>query len=409
MKVVVTGLGNICSLADNPDKLFESLVAGKSGLAPYMCSEPEDVGVVDACVGLCPTPNLEDTFSNKIKGIDKTSLLSLFVAKQALEASALDTKDAQVMPIFWGCSVGGLETLNQGYFDLLYSKKKRVRPMTIPYTMPSAPAFHIANLLNIKGPSVTISAACASSALAIVQAYKAIAFEGKAFALAGGVEAMSIDVSVRAWQMTGAVCKLDKENPEKSSRPFDKSRNGFALADGAACLILESEEHALARGAKIYGYIEGFGHTCDAEHISKPNQAAQVQAMTEALQMAGIGITDVAYLNTHGTATVAGDHSELWAIHQIFGSNSNVVVGSSKAQHGHLIGAAGALEAIVCLKALENSLAPANHYLVEYDSELPELKVPNTNVELSADYAVSNSFAFGGVNVSIVMRRANGR
>lgn len=407
MKVVVTGMGNICSLADTPDELYEKLLAGQSGLSAYTCTEPEDVGVSDACVGLCPTPNLEAEFSNKIKGIDKTSLLSLYSAKKALEHANLDTLATQKMPIFWGCSVGGLETLNQGYFDLLLSKKKRVRPMTIPYTMPSAPAFHIANLLNIKGPSVTISAACASSALAIVQAYKAIAFEGKHFALAGGVEAMSIDVSVRAWQMTGAVCKIDKEHPGQSSKPFDKSRNGFALADGAACLVLESEEHAIARGAKILGYIEGFGHTCDAEHISKPNQTAQVQAMVEAMHMANVNTEKIAYLNTHGTATVAGDYSELWAIHQIFGTESNVIVASSKAQHGHLIGAAGAIEAIVCLKVLAERTAPANHYLTNYDPELPSLNVPNVNLKISQNYALSNSFAFGGVNVSIVMRGPN--
>lgn len=409
MKVVVTGMGTICSLASSPDELFSKILAGDSGLSAYVCTDPEDVGVSDACVGLCPTPDLEQDFANKVRGIDKTSLLSIYSAKQALKQSELTVDETQKMPIFWGCSVGGLETLNQGYFDLLHSKKKRVRPMTIPYTMPSAPAFHIANLLNIKGPSVTISAACASSALAIVQAFKAIAFEGKHFAMAGGVEAMSIDVSVRAWQMTGAVCKLDKENPGQSSKPFDKNRGGFALADGAACLVLESEEHALARGAKILGYIEGFGHTCDAEHISKPNQDAQIEAMREAIEMAKISKNDIGYLNTHGTATVAGDHSELWAIHRLFGIESGLSIGSTKSQHGHLIGAAGAIEAIVCLKALASKTAPGNPYLTEYDTELPYLNVPKENVAIVQDYAMSNSFAFGGVNVALVMRGPNGR
>jgi len=210
--------------------------------------------------------------------------------------------------------MGGIATLEQGYEDLMIAQKKRLRPTTIPYAMPSTGAFQIANLLGVRGPSTTISVACGSSALAIVQAARLIAGSEADIVLAGGVESIQTPAARRAWQMTQAVSPVDASRPQESCRPFSARRSGFPLAEGAACLLLESEASARRRGAPVLEWIRGAGHTTDAGHISRPDRDAQVQAIRQALARAGVAPSDIGYINAHGTATQAGDLSEAQAI-----------------------------------------------------------------------------------------------
>lgn len=412
MRVCITGYGLVCPSGSSVPVAMAELWAHRSaitalpavpeyGLEAMACGVSADVTSVD---GIAP---------HLLRGPDRVSLFSLASAQQALsqaeEAGPLPRSD---MPLVWGCSMGGLGTLDEAYQDVIGRAKRRVRPTTVPYAMPSAPAFHVAHHLGVRGPSTTLTVACASSALAIAQGCRLIASGDAQAVLVGGTEAMNKPTTRRAWQMTQSVCEAEPDQPERSCRPFGKARHGFALAEGAAALVLESQDSARARGARVLGWVRGWGHTTDAVHISLPDTGAQVQAMQRALDHAGVAARDIVYLNAHGTATAAGDVSEARAIAAVFGAaNPDLPVSSTKAMHGHLIGAAGALEAIVTLEALRAGLLPGNPHSDPIDPEMGGLNLFTEPLRLGRDgprLGVSNSFAFGGVNVALVLEGAHG-
>lgn len=411
MRVAVTGLGLVCPSGLDVPATMQALWDRRSAIHALPASEAYG-GAALAC-GLCPDDLVPEGIApHLVRGIDRVSLFSLASAQQALaQAEAAGPLARGSMPLVWGCSMGGLGTLDEAYQDLITHAKRRVRPTTVPYAMPSAPAFHVAHHLGVRGPSTTLTVACASSALAIVQGCRLVASGEAPAVLVGGAESMTRPATLRAWQMSQALCDAEVDHPEQSCRPFSAARHGFAMGEGAATLVLESEASARARGATVLGWVRGWGHTTDAQHISRPDTEAQVLAMQGALAHAGVAPQDVAYLNAHGTATAAGDASEAAAIRAVFGAaNAQLPISSTKAQHGHLIGAAGALEAIVTLASLRAGCLPGNPHSAELDAEMAGLNVfvpPLTLPPGGPRLGMSNSFAFGGVNVSLMLEAAD--
>lgn len=410
MKVCITGTGVVCPSGLTVADLMAALTSNSSAITAL--PEAEEYGLTAMAGGCCPDAiEIPDIQPHLLKGLDRISIFSLSAAHQALvQAEAAGPLERSSIPIVWGSGMGGLTTLDEGYLSVLLHRKRRIRPVTVPYAMPSAPAFHLAHHLNLRGPSVTLSAACASSALAIAQGARLISAGEADVVVVGGCESMMAPIVRRAWQMAQAVCAVDPDAPAQSCRPFSARRSGFAMGEGAACLVLESMTHASARNASVLGWIRGIGHTTDAMHISKPDAASQTQAMQQALHHACVRPQDVCYVNAHGTATPVGDSSEGQAIAALFGEeNAGVPVSATKAMHGHLIGAAGALEAIVTLQSMRSGQLPGNPHSQELDPVFENLNVFQGPLPLPVDssrIAMSNSFAFGGVNVALVIEGA---
>lgn len=410
MRVAITGLGAVCPSGLDVASTMSALWANRSAIH----SQPPapEYGLSAMACGVVPDDLvLPGIAPHLVRGVDRVSLFSIAAAQQALgQAEAAGALPRTAMPLVWGCSMGGLSTLDEAYQDLITHAKRRVRPTTVPYAMPSAPAFHVAHHLGVRGPSTSLTVACASSALAIVQGCRLIASGEAQAVLVGGAESMLRPATRRAWQMSQAVCDAEDERPEQSCRPFSQQRHGFAMGEGAACLVLESDDSARAREAEVLGWVRGWGHTTDAAHISQPDTQAQAAAMQQALLHAGVAAREVSYLNAHGTATLAGDLSEGRAILDVFGhAHPGLPVSSTKAHHGHLIGAAGALEALITLVALRAGVLPGNPHSQPLDAALAELNVFEAPLPLAANASrigLSNSFAFGGVNVALVLEAA---
>jgi 3-oxoacyl-[acyl-carrier-protein] synthase II len=410
MRVAITGLGATCASGLDLTTVWSAVLTGKSS-ARLLDAVPE-IGLQGVAVSMCstdfPLPGLPP---HALLDLDRVSLFSLHAAQQALsqaesQGQALDRASLHVL---WGCSMGGLSTLDAGYSDLLIRHKKRVRPTTVPMAMPSAPAFHVAHHFGLKGTVSTLSAACASSALAIGQACRMIERGEARQVLVGGVDSMLAPAVLRAWQASGALARADAAAPHTSCRPFDASRSGFTMGDGAAALLLESADSALSRQAPVLGWVRGFGHTSDTAHISRPSQEPQAAAMRAALQDAGISrLEEVDYVNAHGTATVLGDAVEAASIREVFQSRGEPIpVSSTKQVHGHLLGGAGALEAVVTLLALRQGLLPPNAHLQTLGDDVAPLRVLREACQVRpGGLALSNSFAFGGVNAVLALQAA---
>lgn len=411
MRVAITGLGAVCPSGADVATTMAALWQNQSAIQALPALP--DYGLGAMAVGQVQDDGAPGGIApHLVRGIDRVSLFSIASAQQALaQAEVAGPLPRATMPLAWGCSMGGLGTLDEAYQDLLTHAKRRVRPTTVPYAMPSAPAFHVAHHLGVRGPSTTLTVACASSALAIVQGCRLIASGEAAAVLVGGAESMMRPATRRAWQMSQAVCDAEADHPEQSCRPFSALRHGFAMGEGAACLVLEDEDSARQRGAAVLGWVRGWGHTTDAAHISQPDTEAQAQAMRSAVAHAGLDARDIAYLNAHGTATMAGDLSEGRAILAVFGhAHPGLPVSSTKAHHGHLIGAAGALEAIVTLESLRAGRLPGNPHSQPLAPELGELNVFQAPLALQSGaqrLGLSSSFAFGGVNVALVVEAAS--
>lgn len=411
MKVCITGTGVVCPSGLTVEDTIAALTENSSAIIALPVAD--EYGLTDMAGGVCPDSlDIPGVAPQWLRGLDRVSLYSLSAAEQALRQSESSGAPLQrdIVPVVWGCGMGGMSTLEEAYMDLLVHRKRRARPATVPYSMPSSPAFYLAHHFGLRGPSSTLSVACASSALAIAQGARMIDSGQAEVVVVGGCESMLPPLVRRAWQMAQAVCGVDAAAPQQSCRPFSAHRSGFAMGEGAACLVLESISHAASRRATVLGWVRGIGHTTDACHISRPDAASQTLAMREALADAKINPGDICYLNAHGTATAVGDLSEGQAISDVFGAENPLVpISSTKAMHGHLIGAAGALEAIVTLEAVRRGQLPGNPHSKEVDAAFAQLNVFQGPLALAQDasrFAMSNSFAFGGVNVALIFEAA---
>jgi len=397
--VAITGLGVISPHGDEPGAMFDALMAGTSGLRRWReAAEPVVVGSVQFEPARWFT-------KMQMLGLDRVSQLAVAAAEMARTDAGMQEVDPFRVGVFVGCGMGGATSIEAAFRS--YATTGRVPPLSIPAGMGNAPAAHIAMRSGFKGPVLSYCVACASSAVAIAEAGKSIRTGEIDIAFAGGTEAMLVPAIVRAWQALQTLATPDPEHIETSCRPFALDRSGFVLAEGAAFLVMESADHAERRGARIYADLAGSGVSCDATHLTKPDSAGQARAIRGALLSAHLQPADVGYCNAHGTATPAGDVVECDALRSVWGDDiAGLRVSSTKSMHGHLLGGAGALEAVITVLALNRGQIPPTAFCTRPD---PKCAVPLVREQgeeaprLRA--AISNSFAFGGTNVVLAFQR----
>ncbi|MGJ7507383.1 beta-ketoacyl-[acyl-carrier-protein] synthase family protein [Variovorax sp. GT1P44] len=398
-RVAVTGLGVMAPHGEEPASLFEAVLRGESALRPIFPELPKPAAAATVAFD-------ETRWFTKLQlaGVDRVSQLAVAAADLAMRDSGIDGDvDPERIGVYGGCGMGGATAL-----ETAYRGNGRVPPLTIPAFMPNAPASHVAMRQRVQGPVITYSVACASSAVAIAEAAKAIQRGEVDVAMAGGSEALIVPGVVLAWQAMQTLAGFAPGKEATAVRPFASDRSGFALGEGAAFLVLESEDRARQRGARIYAMLDGWGHSCDATHLTKPDASGQARAMRQALRQGGLQPRDVGYCNAHGTATRIGDVVERDALAEVWGDALDLLsVSSTKSVHGHLLGAAGALEAVITILALHRGRLPPNGHRGEVDPACRLNLVAETGAaapELEA--AISNSFAFGGTNAVLLFRRA---
>ncbi len=397
--VAVTGIGLVSPHGDVPEAVFAALMRGESAIRPVFPELPKPTAAA--------TVDFDQArwFTKlQLAGVDRVSQLAVAAADLAMkDANAAGTAAAERLGIYAGCGMGGA-----GSLEFAYRGGPRVPPLTVPAFMPNAPAAHIAMRQQALGPVLTYSVACASSAVAIAEAAKAIQAGEVDIAIAGGTEALIVPGVVLAWQAMQTLASFEADGAPRAVRPFSTDRSGFALGEGAAFLVLESEEHARARGARRYATLDGWGVTTDGTHLTKPDAGGQARALRATLQRADASLRDVGYCNAHGTATRIGDPIERDALAMVWGDAfDDLRVSSTKALHGHLLGGAGALEAAITVLALHHQQLPPNAHTTEIDPacRMNLVTEPGTTApELHT--AISNSFAFGGTNAVLLFRRA---
>ncbi len=407
-RVAVTGAGVVSPVGSTLEDFHRSLAEARSGLRRL----PEDVtqnsGVqVGALVDWDPGAYFS---AADAANLDRAVQFALVAAAQAITAAALPLEaDKTRVGVYWGTGLGGAHTLEAAYRQVYGKGEWRVRPLTVVMAMNNAAGATVALRHGLRGPFANFATACSSSAMALGEAARLIA-DGRAEAMiAGGSEALLTPGTLAAWQALRTLAPADAENPSASCKPFDKRRSGLVLGEGAAAFVLEDEARARARGAHIHALLTGYGNTCDAAHMSRPDRDGQVRAMREALHEAGLEAPAIGYINAHGTATAVGDVVEAEAINEALGPAAGQVPASStKSMHGHLLGGAGALEFAAALLALEQGILPPTAFL-----EVPDPACRLRHVALHAERVeppravMSNSFAFGGSNVVLIAERAS--
>jgi 3-oxoacyl-[acyl-carrier-protein] synthase II len=407
-RVAVTGVGVVSPLGTTLEEFQRALAAGRSGVRRLAPELAQGSGVqVAATVEWNPAPLFKEA---EAANLDRVSQFALAAAAQAISQSGLEMAQANRdrIGVSWGTGMGGAHTQEASYKQVYGAGEWRVRPLTVVMGMSNAAGSNVAVRHGLRGPFGNYSTACSSSAMALGEAMRAIA-AGRADAMvAGGSEALLTPGILVAWQALRTLAPADPADAQASCKPFDKRRAGLVLGEGAAAFVLEEESRARARGARIYGVLAGYGNSCDAVHMSRPDRDGQVRAMNEALAEAQLSPRDIGYINAHGTATAVGDVVEAEAINAVFGSATREVpVSSTKSLHGHLLGGSGALEFAAALLALEQGVLPPTGFLEQPDPACALRHVAREAERVAPPRAVmSNSFAFGGSNVVLVAVRA---
>lgn len=410
-RVVVTGLGAVTPLGNTVQDYWNNLVAGKSGAARITRFDPTKFKTQFACEVKGFNP--EDYFEKKeARKLDPYSHYGIAAADQAVRDSGLnaDTIDKTRVGVIWGSGIGGLQTFQDECFAFAKGEgTPRFNPFFIPKMIADICSGHISMRFGFHGPNFTTVSACASSTNALIDAFNYIRL-GKAKAIVtGGSEAAICEAGIGGFNACQAMSTRN-DSPETSSRPYDKDRDGFVLGEGGAALILEELEHALSRGAKIYAEVVGGGLSADAYHITAPHPEGLGAAlvMRNALEDAELQADDIDYINTHGTSTPLGDVAELKAISSIFGEQAfKMNISATKSMTGHLLGAAGAVEAIATILAVKNNLVPPtiNHFTDDPDVD-PRFNLTFGKAqEREVRAAISNTFGFGGHNAAVVVRK----
>ena len=407
-RVVVTGMGVMSPVGNDCDAFFESLIAGRSGIRK-LSSKFADRLI--AGVGGEVDYDPEARFPRpKLALLDRFSQLALEAAAQAIRDSGeFEEPLKDRVGVFVGTGMGGATTVESGYGELFSGGKDRLPPHVVPRAMNNAAAGHVSIDHGLRGPSLTYSTACSSSAIAIGEASRAIRHGYVDAAIAGGAESLLTLGTIRAWEALRTLAITEADDPPASCRPFSKDRTGLVLAEGAGMLVLQELRSAKRRGARIYAELIGYGTSSDASHLTRPGEEGQVRAMRLALADAGIALDEIDYINAHGTATLAGDVVETAAIKKVFGDRAaRIPVSSTKSMHGHMMGAAGAVEFIAAIMAIGRGVIPPTANLRVPDPECDLDYVPNvarTGVEVRT--MMSNSFAFGGSNAVLIARSFN--
>ena len=410
-RVVVTGMGALTPIGNNLNDYWESLAAGKSGSAPITYYNTEKFKTKFACE--IKNFNTEDFFDRKeVRRLDKFAQYAMVAADEAILDSKLnlDVVDKYRVGVIWGAGIGGLETFQNEVIS--YAKgdgTPRFNPFFIPKMIADIAPGNISIKHGFMGPNYTTVSACASSANAMIDALNSIRLGHTDVVVTGGSEAAVTEAGMGGFNSMHALSTRN-ESPETASRPFDATRDGFVLGEGAGALVLEEYEHAKARGAKIYAEVAGGGLSSDAYHMTAPHPdgIGVIAVMKNCLQNAGLQPEDVDAINTHGTSTPLGDVAELKAIKEVFGNHAkNININSTKSMTGHLLGAAGAVEAIASILAMNNSLVPPtiNHEVADENID-PELNLTlNKAQKRNLDVVMSNTFGFGGHNACVVFKK----
>lgn len=399
-RVAVTGVGLVCALGNSVDECWPRLIAGETGIRPLQDRGAPPYKFTHGAEAIGYRPG--DHFSEKaLLVLERFAQLVAVAAREAVAESGLEfsgeLKDRTA--VITGTGVGGKSSEEEGYQRLYRENNPRVAPLTIPRTMASAGASQISLEFGIHGPSYTVSTACSSSNHAVGQAFGMVRSGAVLAAIAGGGEAVFIEGLLRAWEAMRVVA------PDVC-RPFSSGRKGLSLGEGGGALVLEEWEHAERRGAQILGEIVGFGMSSDAHHITQPSREGSAKSMRWAIEDASVSASDIGYINAHGTGTVANDATEAAAIHVVFGPDgAHVPVSSTKSMHGHTLGAAGAIEAVITLLALRDGILPPTANFTQPDPDCPLNVIGNAAQSKPIEYAISNSFAFGGLNATLVFRR----
>jgi len=393
---------------NDPREFFASLVAGKSAIRVLGDDWTERLATrVAAPVDVDASAHFP---AARLRMLDRVSQLALLAARQAVADAALELADEErhTAGVFFGTGMGGAATTDEGYATLYRDDSDRIKPFTVLLAMNNAAGAWIGIEHGLAGPNVTYSVACSSSAVAVGEAWQRIASGTTPVALAGGAEAPLTLGTIKAWEALKTLATEDPDDPAASCKPFSKNRSGLVLGEGAAVVVLEDWERAVQRGAEIRGEIVGYGLGTDTAHITRPTVEGQARAMRLALASAGLAPERIGYINAHGTGTLANDGVESAAIRSVFGAHADrLAVSSTKSMHGHLLGAAGAVELVATLLALQTGTLPPTMHLAEPDPECDLDYVPNTaRAAPHLELAMSSSFAFGGTNAVLVCRRA---
>ncbi len=408
-RVVVTGMGLVTSLGETVDSFWSNLVAGKSGVRRVTLF---DTSAFDVRIGgECKDFDAGKRFDRKaMKRLDRFAQFALAAAVEATETSGIDFKnypDPYRLGVIIGAGIGGLSEFEEQHLRLIEKGPSKVSAFTIPKLMVNAAAGNLAIEYQIKGISATVGTACASAGHAMNDAYNAIRYGTTDVVLTGGSEAALTPIGISAFAAMKALSTRN-DDPEGASRPWDRDRDGFILAEGSGLLVFEALEHARKRGAKIFAEVLGFGTSTDAAHIAQPDDqgTGAAAAMRMCLKRANLNPDDVDYINAHGTSTDLGDVAETVAIKHAFGPHAKkLAVSSTKSSIGHLLGASGGVELIATIMGINNATAPATLNL-DNPSEGCDLDyVPKTARDLRIRHAMSNSFGFGGHNSSILVGR----
>jgi 3-oxoacyl-[acyl-carrier-protein] synthase II len=406
-RVFITGLGFVTPHGDDPAAVFDRLFRGESAVRLVRSGTAEfGSDVLMAPVAFDPgeiIPNVQRLF------MARAAQMAVIAAHRALGAAGLMAggRGPADAGVYVGCGLGGAEALEEGYRTYWAKRSRRGKPSTVPLIMANGPASHISMRYGIVGPAHTYSIACASSTVSIGEGFRALRDGYLDVAIAGGAEAMLNDGSVSAWERLGVLARPHAQGDFASSRPFDAERTGFVLGEGAVMLALETEERVQARGVRPIAEIVGYGTSSDAFNLTEPSVEGQERAMRGALADARVEPEHVGYLNAHATGTPAGDPVEVEAIKRVFGTHARALaVSSTKSMHGHLVGASGALEAAITALALAQQRVPPTAFLTAPDPACDLDMVPQVGrAAPGLELAVSNSFAFGGSNAALVLRR----
>jgi 3-oxoacyl-[acyl-carrier-protein] synthase II len=422
-RVVVTGIGLVTPLGSGADIVWKRLLEGRSGAnrisafdpADYACQVACEVPRVDGRGGGAPgdeglfDPNLVLSPKDQ-RRVDDFILYGIAAADEAVRDAGWTPEDEESRlrtGVITGSGIGGLATIERTSLELAAKGPRKISPFFIPSALINLASGQISIRYGFKGPNHAVVTACATGAHAIGDAARMIKYGDADVMVAGGCEAAVCPVGIAGFIACRAMSTSFNDTPQKASRPYDKSRDGFVMGEGAGMLVLEELEHALARGAKIYGEVAGYGLSGDAYHITAPAEDGDggYRAMALALKDAGMSATEIDYVNAHGTSTMA-DGIELGSVERLLGDHAaNVTMSSTKSATGHLLGAAGAIEAIFCLLAMRDQIAPPTINLDDPAFETPIDLAPNVARPRRIDVALSNSFGFGGTNAALVLKK----
>jgi len=408
-KVVVTGLGVVSPLGNEVETFWSNLISGKCGIERITTFDPSefDTQIAAEVKDFDPTPAFPSP--KEIRRTDRFSQFGVYAGWLALRDSGLDMEkvDSNEIGVFVGSGIGGLQTTAEQHTVLMKRGPGRLSPFMIPMLISNMASGLVSMYFNLRGPNFATCSACATANHALGEAWRTVKMGDAKVMLAGGAEATILPIGIGGFCAMRAMSTRN-DDPQHASRPFDKGRDGFVMGEGAGVLVLEDYEHAKARGARIYAEFAGYGNTADAHHLTAPSPGGEgaARCMKAALRNAELNPEDISYINAHGTSTPQGDIAETEAIKVVFGKHARkLAVSSTKGATGHMLGAAGAVEMIACVKAIQTNIIPPTINYQVPDPECDLDYVPNAAREIKVNAIVNNSFGFGGHNASLLAKK----